>query len=92
MLAEARLKLKQVTRALEDFESALELRQELDDRRGMAECHMKLGNLHANEQRFGHARGAYEECRQIREGLGDALGVAECEHALAQVSLWKVPA
>ncbi len=50
LMAQARCMLKQYVRAREDVETALQLRSAHDDRRGMAECYLRLGDVHVAER------------------------------------------
>jgi tetratricopeptide (TPR) repeat protein len=56
----------------------LQLREEVGDKRGIAECYNNIGFLAHQEGNFISAEGYYKKSLKIREETGDKRGIAEC--------------
>jgi len=70
-------KLGNSTQELEYFEKSLKIREQQNNRPGMASCYQNLGTLYEKHKDYGHALELYEKALEIRKDLGNEGHIAE---------------
>lgn len=70
---------------VELFEEAAEIRERIDDRRGLAETCNNLGAVYMTRNRMDDARESLERCLEINEEIGNRSGVLSALNNLGRI-------
>jgi len=70
-------KLGNTTHELEYLEKSLKIREQQNNRPGMATCYQNLGTVYEKQKDYDHALELYEKALEIREDLGNEGHIAE---------------
>ena len=62
--------------ALEHYQRSLKIREEIGDKRGIANTLDNIGNVHHSQGNYAQALEHYQRSLKIKEEIGDKQGIA----------------